>query len=127
MDKDFHRTFTKCPCCESENRFLEQLGDELKERGLARQEWNFHMDVKQGVVIDQTKEAAIPIGSELPSYGFITDICMDCGCIYAIDLTRLDVKKSLPPAQPLIPPNRAQRRRDAREPGGGLVGPFSSS
>ena len=113
MDKDFHRTFTKCPCCGSEDRFLEQLGIELKDRGLARDEWNFHMDIRQGVVVDPTKEAAIPIGSEVPGYGFMTDICMDCGCLYAIDITRSDVKKSIAPTQ-MISPNRAQRRRDSR-------------
>ncbi len=123
MNKDFHRTFTKCPCCGSEDRFLEQLGNELKERGLAREEWNFHMDVKEGVVIDQTKEASIPIGSEVPVFGFITDICMDCGCMYAVDLTRKDIKKPAPP--PITLPNRAQRRRDTRD--GGLINPFSTS
>jgi len=123
MDKNFHRTFTKCPCCGSEDRFLEQLGNELKDRGLARPEWQFHLDVRQGVAIDQQKAAAIPIGSELPGYGIMTDICMDCGCIYAIDITRIDMKKSIAPAPPM-PPNRAQRRRDARD---GLIGPFSSS
>jgi len=124
MDKDFHRTFTKCPCCGSENRFLEQLGNTLKERGLAREEWNFHLDVKQGHMVDPTKEAAIPIGSEVPGYGLITDICMNCGCVYAIDLTRNDVKKTVAPVPPM--PDRAQRRRDARQ-GGGLVSPFSTS
>ena len=125
MDKDFHRTFTKCPCCGSEDRFLEQLGKDLKDRGLAREEWNFHMEVRQGIVVDPTKEAAIPIGSEIPGYGFITDICMDCGCIYAIDLTRNDVKKSIAPAPPMMP-NRAQRRRIGRE-GGVPPSPFSTS
>jgi len=142
MDKDFHRTFTKCPLCalreelaeilgkpelklgSGEDRFLEQLGNTLKERGLAREEWNFHMDVKSGVVLDQQKAASIPIGSEVPRYGFMTDICMDCGCMYAVDLTRNDAKASLAPA-PTLPPNRAQRRRDAR--GDGLVNPFGSS
>ena len=123
MDKDFHKEFTKCPCCGSEDRFLEQLGNELKDRGLAREEWNMHYDIRQGVVLDQTKEAAIPIGSEVPGYGIMTDICMDCGCIYAIDLTRSDVKKSIAPLPPMMPPNRAQRRRDHRD--GGL--PFSLS
>ena len=118
MNKDFNRTFSKCPCCESELRFCEQLGLEMKERGLAREEWNFHYDVKEGVVIDQQKEVAIPIGSEVPSFGFITDICMDCGCIYVVDLRRGNVKK--PP--PLTVPNRAQRRRDQRD-GPGLILP----
>jgi len=142
MDKDFHRTFTKCPVCKlreelaeilgkpelklgsGEDRFLEQLGDELKERGLARAEWHFHLDVKQGVVLDQQKAATIPIGSEVPGYGLMTDICMDCGCIYAVDLTRNDAKASIAPVPPM--PNRAQRRRDARE-GTGLFNPFSKS
>lgn len=140
MNKNFHKQFDKCPVCllreelakilgkpelilgTGSDRFLEQLGNELKARGLAREEWSFHLDVKQGVVVDQTKEAAIPIGSEVPGYGYMTDICMDCGCIYAIDLTRNDVKKSIAP-QPPMQPNRAQRRRDAR--GGEL--PFSLS
>ena len=125
MDKDFRRTFTKCPCCGCEDRFLEQLGNELKGRGLARDDWNMHLDVRQGVVVDQTKATAIPIGSEVPGYGFMTDICMDCGCVYAIDITRTDVKKSIAPAQ-LIPPNRAERRRGARE-GGLPFTPFSKS
>lgn len=124
MDKDLHRQFAKCPCCGSEDRFLEQLGNELKERGLAREEWNFHMDVRQGHVVDPNKEDAIPIGSEVPGYGFKTDICMDCGCVYAIDIKRSDVKKTIAPVPPL-PPNRAQRRRGDKD--GGLINPFSSS
>jgi len=123
MEKDFHRTFTKCPCCGSEDRFLEQLGNELKDRGLAREEWSFHLDVKQGVVLDQTKVAAIPIGSEVPGYGLITDICMNCGCVYAIDLTRDDAESSIAPVPPM--PNRAQRRRDAKD--GRLINPFPSN
>jgi len=110
MDKEFTRRFTKCPCCGSEDRFCEQLGNELKERGLAREEWNFRLDVKEGVVVDKAKADAIPIGSEVPSYGIMTDVCMDCGCMYAIDLTRMDVKKPPPPPSVLLP-NRAERRR----------------
>lgn len=125
MDKDFHKTFTKCPCCGSEDRFLEQLGNELKARGLAREEWNLHLDVRQGVAVDPTKEATIPIGSEVPGYGIITDACMNCGCVYAVDLTRADVKKTITPAQ-VMPPNRATRRRDARG-GGQIINPFSKS
>ena len=126
MDKDFSRQFTQCPCCGSEDRFFGQLGDELKERGLAREEWDMLLDTKQGVVVDPTKQAAIPIGSELPGYGFKTDICIDCGCVYAIDITRIDMKKSLPPASQM-PPNRAQRRRDDRQGGSGLVGPIGNN
>ena len=124
MDKDFHKSFTKCPCCGSEDRFFEQLGNTLKERGLAREEWAFHYDVRQGHVVDPTKAEAIPIGSEVPGFGIITDVCMECGCVYAVDLTRNDVKKSIAPAQQ-AQPNRAQRRRDAR--GQPPINPFSKS
>ena len=68
---------------------------------------------------------AIPIGSEVPGYGIMTDVCMDCGCVYATDLTRNDVKKSIAPAQ-AIPPNRAQRRRTGKE-GPQPINPFSKS
>ncbi len=120
MEKDFHREFYKCPQCGSEDRFLEQLAGEVRERGLAEKDWKFHFQIVEGVVVDQTKAAAIPIGSELPGFGIMTDICMDCGCIYAVDLTRIDKKRSLPPAQ-IIPPNRSQRRRDAREQGPQII------
>lgn len=110
MEKDFHREFTKCPQCGSEDRFFEQLGDELRERGLAREDWEFHLQTESGVVVDKSREAAIPIGSELPGFGFRTDICMDCGSMYAIDLTRMDVKKSLPSVQS-VPPGVSQKGR----------------
>ena len=122
MDKDFHRTFTKCPCCGSEDRFLEALANELKERGLAREDWNFHYDVRQGIVVDKAKAEAIPVGSEIPGYGVATDICMNCGCLYAVDITRIGGKKSILPVQQM-PPNRAERRRDAGSGGS----PFSLS
>ena len=116
MEKDFNKQFTKCPQCNSEDRFFEQLSNEMKERGLARPEFTMCLDSKKGVVLDPAKQNAIPIGSEVPGYAFKTDICMDCGCIYAIDITRSDAKKAIAPQQ-MIQPNRAQRRRDLRGPG----------
>ena len=114
MNKDFNRTFTKCPCCDSTNRFFEQLGNELIERKLAGEKWNYSYDMRNGTVFDHNKEPAYPIGTELPTFGIKTDVCMDCGCMYATRLDRGNVKK---PAPPLI--DRAQRRRDGRERGGG--------
>ena len=128
MDKDFNRDFNKCPCCGGSDIFLEQLSNELKGRGLAREEWRMYFDVRQGVVVDQQKEAAIPYGSEVPGFAIKTDICMDCGCVYAVNLTRTDAKKSIAPPTPPVPPNRAERRRTQGNGGGReLIGPFSSS
>ena len=108
MDKEFNRVFDKCPCCGSENRFCEQLANELKERGLAREEWAFTYDDRRGTVVDPTKEPTMPIGTEVPTFLILSDVCMDCGCIYATKLVRGDRKK---PSPIQLPPNRAQRRR----------------
>ena len=100
MDKQFHKTFSQCPNCGSDQRFCEQLAKEMKERGLARLEWRYSYDVREGVVIDPTKQAQIPIGSVIPGFHIALDICMDCGALYAIELIRLDAKVSVMPPPP---------------------------
>lgn len=102
MDKDFQATFTKCPCCGSGQRFFEQLANELKDMGLARPEWRMFYDIKQGAVVDNSKSILLPVGVEIPGFGIATDICMDCGCVYAFDLTRLQGKIGAqePPKRP---------------------------
>ena len=95
MKKDFNRTFESCPNCGSENRFFESLGDELKERGLARKEWSFCFDTRSGPVIDDKSISKVPYGTELPAYGIQVDVCMDCGIMYAPKLARLTAKCSL--------------------------------
>lgn len=140
MEHEFEKKFPKCPVCkfreeiaeilgkpelalsDGKNAFCGQMGEEMKERGLARPEWNFHLDLTKGIVVDRNKESSIPIGSKVPAYGIATDICLDCGCIYATNLIRNNEKK---PAPILAPPNRAQRRREEKGPG--LIGPFSPS
>ena len=90
MDKDFHKTFDSCPNCDSTLRFCEELGKELKDRGLARAEWNMRYDSRQGIVADQNRTILIPIGSHLPGFSIVTDVCMDCGTMYAVELRRLE-------------------------------------
>ena len=107
------REFKKCPACGSEERFFESLSKELKDKGFARPEWNMCLDMKQGAVVDPQKEVVIPIGSEVPGYLFKTDICLNCGTIYAVVLQSGPVKKSIAPVQ--FVPNRAQRRQMGRE------------
>jgi len=98
MDKEFKKEFKKCPACGSENRFFESLAKELKERGIARKEWNFALDSKQGVVTDPQMVAGVPIGSELPGWSFETDICSECGTVYATKLERLKAHRSFEPS-----------------------------
>jgi hypothetical protein len=96
MEK-YRKEFTQCPCCGSTSRFCESLGNELKESGLGREEWNFSLDFKQGAVVDKAMEKKITIGSEVPSYRIRTDICLDCGCLYAIELEASTAKKTIVP------------------------------
>lgn len=90
MDKKFHKTFLICPSCSSPKRFLESLGQEMKDRGLARSEWRIVYELKQGVVADPDRAVLLPIGITIPGFYIATDICMECGTVYAIELTRLE-------------------------------------
>ena len=56
--------FKCCPICGSTERFFETLANELKEKGLASKEFNFCFDARNGPVLDKTKEASIPVGSQ---------------------------------------------------------------
>ena len=103
MDKDFNRTFDCCPNCGSDLRFLEQLELEVKERGLARPEWRARYEVRQGVIMDSDRTIMLPIGVKLPGYYITTDICMDCGTLYATELRRLEAQTKAMPTGGLTP------------------------
>lgn len=99
MEKQFDR----CPNCGSKKRFLESLTEELKKQGYAREDWKMGYDFRQGVVIDQTKEAMIPLGAKLPTYRIFTDICMDCGTIYTTSIESGTVTKQIVPPKLVKP------------------------
>jgi len=90
--------FSKCPCCGSERRFVQELADEVKAKGWMNILLNFCALFINGVVKDDDPaiERKIPIGSIVPAYGIGVDVCLDCGCIYAAELVRDKVKKTLP-------------------------------
>ncbi len=103
MEKKFDKEFESCPACGSKDRFFESMGKEVVERGLARPNWRYCLDSKEGVAVDPTREATIPIGSEMPSWGYQSDVCLDCGNIYVIRLNRDGAKKSIQQAGPQVP------------------------
>ncbi len=90
MDKHFSVQFTQCPNCASPLQFLNELTKELKDRGMARPQFQMRYDNRQGPVFDERMTTIMPIGISLPGYRVVTDICMDCGTIYAVELTRLE-------------------------------------
>jgi hypothetical protein len=90
-----NKTFDKCPACGSSARFFETLGNNMKERGLTRPKWLMAYDAKSGVVVDKLTEERIPFGSDVPAFSIFTDICLDCGCVYATMLAAHMVQKQL--------------------------------
>ena len=109
--EQINKKFTKCPACGSSNRFLEHLANELKEAGFAREDWKFCYESRQGVVLDKAREATIPVGSEVPNFAISTDVCEDCGCMYAVEIMSQPVKKSIMPNIQLPPGGSAQKPR----------------
>ena len=98
--------FDQCPVCGSTKRFGESLANEIRERGLASEDFRFYVTIHQGAVVDKSKERSIPIGSEFPVLIACTDICLDCGTLYAVQLQRDTVKKTLVvPPRPMGPNN----------------------
>jgi len=92
MDKQFHKAFDQCPNCGCTQQFMKELGKELKARGFARQEWNLRYSVGEGVPTDKSFTGSIPVGTLLAGFNIMTDICMDCGTIYAVELQRVEGK-----------------------------------
>ena len=118
-EKTWSKEFAECPHCGGKRRMFEEMGKELIERGLAQEGHLFAYDIKQGALADQSIMAKVPIGSELPAFAIVTDICPDCGTIYAVRLGAGRAKKGLAPVQLAadpryrqFTPNRAQRREE---------------
>jgi len=81
-----------CPCCGSPRRFFEELGMEMKKRGLAGEDKVFSLDAKQGIMMDDSKKRIIPVGITIPGFDIKSDICAECGCMYATELHMIEGK-----------------------------------
>ena len=103
MNKDFKQEYKQCPHCGSEERFFEQLGQELKDTGLARPEWNAAYSNQSGFIMDKTRVVILPVGISIPGFHIATDVCMKCGTIYATKLQRLEGQTELKPLNPNQP------------------------
>lgn len=92
MDKDYAKRFPVCPNCSGTDRFMEQLGQELKDRGLTPPETRVYMESKDGTLMNDKMVSRLPIGAIIPGFHIATDICMTCGTIYAVELVRTEGK-----------------------------------
>jgi uncharacterized Zn finger protein len=78
------KEFTRCPVCGSEERFMESLAQKVIKQGIASKDWRLFYDVRHGVAIDPERTIIMPVGLRVPAYFVATDICMNCGTIYAV-------------------------------------------
>jgi len=97
----YKKEVSQCPVCGSTERLFESLGKQLKEAGLAQEGFACCMDFKQGVIID--KRSQIPIGSEIPAYRVMVDVCLDCHTVYAVLIEVTSAKKVIKPLVPFTP------------------------
>lgn len=93
------KRFEWCPVCGSTERYAESLANEVKARGWMDRDLEFFYESVMKVVEQPDKSEGMPIGSKLPIMFVHEDICLGCGCRYAVKLERGDVMKTLLPAQ----------------------------
>jgi hypothetical protein len=104
----------ECPVCSLKRWLIEVLGlkdappkttdrlfgdiaKELKTRGIMPKDKDLYKEVNQDVPIPDHVKARIPIGSEMPAFAFVADICTECGTQYAVKVQRLTATQGRKP------------------------------
>lgn len=110
MDKNFIKEFSNCPVCANKwfglwlwwrkllktlspsrgsgGRFFETITNELKAEGRVPQDWNMYWDVRTDAVFPPKKLPLLPMGTVVPAFRGVSDICQECGTIWAVRLQR---------------------------------------
>ena len=81
---------------------VEDMALEVKGKGWMRPEFEVGAVRMEAIVGDLSLDAKIPIGSTLPAFRVIADVCPKCGSVYAMKIVRIEVRKSLN----IIPPSK---------------------
>jgi len=86
MDEKFLIEFPTCPNCGCEETFMNEVSELLKKKGWVKPEMKAFFDIKEGTLIDPSRLATIPVGSNIPGFQIASDICVQCGTFYAKSL-----------------------------------------
>lgn len=106
----------ECPVCSLKRWLIEMLGlkeappktterllggiaEELKSRGIMPKERELYKEVHDGVPIPPEVQKTLPVGSEMPAYAYVSDICTECGAYYAVKLQRMTAPAGQTPTQ----------------------------
>ena len=90
--------FAKCPACGSTKKLSTCLIDKLKAKGWARAKFECS-EVKLIVIMDPIMQNLIPMGSQIPAMEIRMDICLGCGCQYAVKVIETSARVSPPPTK----------------------------
>ena len=80
--------FNNCPVCGSTEKLAESAANYMKEKGWASEGFHFCIQFVGGMPIDKPLENKIPMGSVIPEIAAFTDICLNCGNVYATRIVR---------------------------------------
>lgn len=81
-------TFDKCPNCGSERRLMEELVKEQREQGKIQENTKPCLQMLSSIAAPPQALIAGLVGALHPVGIAITDACMDCGTVYAVQLLR---------------------------------------
>jgi len=108
--REYPVKFDKCPLCGCKERLLEEIGNELRQKGKVGDRYLSSADPPISMLqLDPTKPTL-----SAPSVTAITDICARCGFKY----TTMVIKQDVPITGKIIQPGQG------KQPGQGPGGPF---
>ncbi|TET43037.1 MAG: hypothetical protein E3J60_01205 [Dehalococcoidia bacterium] len=97
QDKDGNMVYTypHCPICKSKKRHFEKMCEKAVKAGTGKPGMIATFQQGSRTFVDRSLEPTLPIGTEVPSIQLNTDICMDCGCVYAVIVVHTKATKTL--------------------------------
>ncbi len=75
--------YTGCPACKSKKRHFEERCKEAIKMGVAKPGFLVPLAYGERLVADPALEKLAPLGTEIPTITYATEICKDCGCHYS--------------------------------------------
>ena len=94
--------YVKCPACGSKKRHYEKVSEKAAEADLAKPGFLVPFNYDSRVVAEKMKLDIAPIGTGAPSITTATEVCMDCGCVYAVMVITGKAEKTLAKEPPKI-------------------------
>ncbi len=97
----YPKIYNCCPVCRSKLRFFEELSAEAKVNGAALANFQMSLNVAEGACADKRIANNLKPGTPVATFMVKTDVCLNCGCVYAVFVNKRVAKVSLPTATKL--------------------------